>query len=59
MHKFTLASKDWGWGSCWRVATFLILILTFLILNVEIFKYKKIKTNFSFTSAISGHGQNS
>jgi len=27
--------------------------------NVETFKYKKIKTNFSFTSAISGRGQNS
>jgi len=34
-------------------------ILNILNTNVEIFKYKKIKTNFLFITAISGRGQNS
>jgi len=33
--------------------------LNILNTNVEIFKYKKNKTNFSFTAAVSGRGQNS
>jgi len=32
---------------------------TYYNTNVEIFKYKKINTNFSFTFAVSGRGQNS